>query len=115
MKIEELSQLLKANIVNPGKDMEAAITCGYACDLLSWVLANGRKGMAWATVQTHVNVVAVAALMEMSCVILAEGNHIEPKSLEKAVEEGIGVLETDKTAFEICGLMYAAGVAAPVR
>lgn len=115
MKIEELALLLKANIVAPGKDKDAPITCGYACDLLSWVLANGRKGMAWATVQTHVNVVAVAALMEMSCVILAEGNHIEPKSLEKAQSEGIAVLETDQTAYAICGLMYAAGIAAPAR
>ena len=29
--------------------------------------------MAWATVQAHMNVVAVAVLADMSCVIAAEG------------------------------------------
>ena len=69
--------------------------------------------MAWTTVQTHVNVVAVAVLMEMACVILAEGNQLESDSLAKAKEEGLTVLATRKTAYEVCGLMMGAGVASP--
>ena len=38
----------------------AEITDGYICDLLSWVMARGTEGMAWITVQTHLNVLAVA-------------------------------------------------------
>lgn len=111
MDIRELTKLLNAKCVVEGSDPGMKITCGYACDLLSWVLAHGAKGMAWTTVQTHVNVVAVAVLMEMACVILAEGNQLEPDSVQKARKEGLAVLETDKTAYEICGLMTQAGVA----
>lgn len=111
MTTTELAKLLNATVVCEGETTGAEITCGYACDLLSWVLAHGRKGMAWTTVQTHINVVAVAVLMEMACIILSEGNQLEPESLRKAQEEGLAVLATDKTAFEICGLMMAAGVA----
>ena len=111
MNVNELAKLLNAKIVTAGKNQDMEITCGYACDLLSWVLAHGRKGMAWATVQTHVNVVAVAVLMEMGCVILAEDNHIEASSLAKAEEEGLTVLETAMTAYEICGRLFAAGIA----
>lgn len=111
MTIKELAALLNATVVEEGADLQAEITCGYACDLLSWVLAHGRKGMAWTTVQTHVNVIAVAVLMEMACVILSEGNQLEQDSLRKAKEEGLSVLATDKTAYEICGLMMRAGVA----
>ena len=111
MNVTELAKLLNAKIVTVGKNQDMEITCGYACDLLSWVLAHGRKGMAWATVQTHVNVVAVAVLMEMGCVILAEDNHIEASSLAKAEEEGLTVLETAMTAYEICGRLFAAGIA----
>lgn len=111
MKISELAELLHATCVCEGEAPDTEITCGYACDLLSWVLAHGRKGMAWTTVQTHINVVAVAVLMEMACIILSEGNQLEPDSLRKAQEEGLAVLATDKTAFEICGLMMGAGIA----
>ena len=111
MNVTELARLLNAKIVTSGKSQNMEITCGYACDLLSWVLAHGRKGMAWTTVQTHVNVVAVAVLMEMACVILAEGNQLEPDALRKAEQEGLAVLATPKTAYEICGLMVREGLA----
>jgi len=110
MNIGELAKLLEANIIEEGTAPTQAVTCGYACDLLSWVLAHGCKGMAWTTVQTHVNVVAVAVLMEMACVILAEGNELEPASLAKAREEGLAVLNSKLTAYEICGRMMAAGI-----
>jgi hypothetical protein len=112
MNGQELAQLLNASIAVEG-DISAQVTCGYACDLLSWVLAHGQKGMAWTTVQTHINVVAIAVLMEMSCIILAEGNQLESDSLAKAKEEGLTVLATRKTAYEVCGLMMGAGVASP--
>ncbi len=115
MKISELATLLNAVVVTENYTPDAGVTCGYACDLLSWVLAHGQKCMAWTTVQTHINVIAVAVLMEMSCVILAEGNHLEPASLAKAEEEGLAVLETDMTAYDICGHMAAAGVAPSAR
>ncbi len=114
MNGQELAQLINASIAVEG-DLNAQVTCGYACDLLSWVLAHGQKGMAWTTVQTHINVVAIAVLMEMSCIILAEGNQLEPDSLAKAKEEGLTVLTTRKTAYEVCGLMMGAGIAAPAE
>lgn len=113
MRVGELAILLGATVVAQGEPANTEVTCGYACDLLSWVLAHGQRGMAWTTVQTHLNVVAIAVLMEMACVILSEGNQLEPDSLAKASEKGLTVLATPKTAYEICGLMGNAGIAPP--
>jgi hypothetical protein len=115
MKVSELMTLLDAKCVTEGANLEAEISCGYSCDLLSWVLAHGKPGMAWCTVQTHVNVIAVSVLMEMACVILVEGVEAEEASLAKATEEGMAVLSTTKTAYEVCGIMNKAGIAAPVE
>ena len=115
MKVRELMELLNAECLTPDADLEAEISCGYSCDLLSWVLAHGKQGMAWCTVQTHMNVIAVAVLMEMACVILVEGVEIEEPSLKKAIMEEMPVLSTKKTAYEVCVLMGQAGVAAPVE
>lgn len=115
MKVNELMALLDAKCVTEGANLDAEISCGYSCDLLSWVLAHGKQGMAWCTVQTHVNVIAVSVLMEMACVILVEGVEAEEASLNKAVEEGMPVLSTTKTAYEVCGIMNQAGIAAPVE
>lgn len=115
MKVSELMTLLDAKCVTEGANLDAEISCGYSCDLLSWVLAHGKQGMAWCTVQTHVNVIAVSVLMEMACVILVESVQAEEASLNKAVEEGMPVLSTTKTAYEVCGIMNKAGIAVPVE
>ena len=70
----------------------------------------GAAGMAWVTVQTHMNVIAVASLMEMAAVIIPEGIEMETPSLEKAKDEGICVLQTPLTAYEICARLAAAGL-----
>lgn len=115
MKVKELMELIGANNLNPEANLDTEITCGYSCDLLSWVLAHGKAGMAWCTVQTHVNVIAVSVLMEMACVILVEGVEPEPASLKKAIDEEMPILATNKTAYEVCVLMGQAGVLPPAE
>lgn len=108
MQVSELANIIGATYAQPCED--GKIRAGYACDLLSWVMAKGIPGCAWITVQTHMNVIAVAALHEMACIIHPEGVEPEAASLEKAAQEGIAVLLSPKTAYEICHLMAAAGI-----
>ena len=110
MKVSELAQLIEAQDMTPEAEEDREISCGYTCDLLSWVMAHGCEGMAWITVQTHMNVVAVAALAEMACVILPENIDMPKDILAKAEEEGLRVLKSPLTAYSICGLMAAQGI-----
>ena len=110
MTVQELIALTGAKDRTPDSPKTQEVTCGYTCDLLSWVMAHGKAGMAWVTVQTHMNVIAVASLMEMAAVIIPEGIQIEEASLAKAREEGICVLESERTAYELCALMAQAGL-----
>ena len=110
MTVAEVIELIEAKDMTPETDKNAEVSCGYTCDLLSWVMAHGAAGMAWVTVQTHMNVIAVASLMEMAAVIIPEGIEMEGPSLEKARDEGITVLQSDKTAYEICAILAQAGL-----
>ena len=112
MLVSDLIPLIGAKNLTPSVSADREVTCGYVCDLLSWVMSHGDSGMAWVTVQTHLNVIAVDVLSEMACVILPEGIDMEQESLDKAVQEGMVVLQSPLTAFEICGRMAAKGVAA---
>ncbi|MBQ9298996.1 MAG: AraC family transcriptional regulator [Clostridia bacterium] len=110
MKIKDILPLIEAQVKTPGADLDKDVLCGYTCDLLSWVMAHGQEGMAWVTVQTHMNVIAVAALHDMACVIMPENIQMEKESIEKAAEEGICVLESGLSGYEICGRLHAAGI-----
>ena len=110
MTVKELAELIEGTDMTPEASKETQVSCGYTCDLLSWVMAHGAAGMAWVTVQTHMNVIAVASLMEMAAVIIPEGIEMEGPSLDKANDEGICVLQTALTAYEICARLAAAGL-----
>ena len=109
MKVSELAALIGAANLTPSLE-DREVKCGYTCDLLSWVMAHGDEGMAWVTVQTHMNVVAVAVLSDMACVVLPDGITMEAESLQKAETENMPVLSSPLSSYEICGRMFASGV-----
>ena len=110
MTIGEFIELTGSRLLTKDVDLDTQITCGYSCDLLSWVMSHGASGMAWVTVQTHMNVIAVATLMDLSAVIVPENIAVEQEVVDKAGEEGIALISSEKTAYALCGMMYAAGV-----
>lgn len=76
----------------------------YTGDLLSWVMGKAPEGSAWITIQGHVNIVAVAMLTGVSCIILAEGADADADTLSKANAEDIPVLSSPLTAYQIARL-----------
>jgi len=112
MTINELLPHIEGELLSQGIDPQRPVSCGYACDLLSWVMAHGKRDMAWITVQTHLNVIAVASLAEMSCVILPEDIRMEAVPLMKARQEGIAVITSRLSAYELCAAMAQLGIRA---
>lgn len=115
MNVAELKEILGARVLNEGVNLDKEVKSAYVCDLLSWVMAKGAPGTAWVTVMNHMNVIAVATLLDMACVIIPENIRVEQETLDKATEEEIPVLGCGKTSYELAGLMYAQGLQNPVK
>ena len=115
MTVAQLMDILDAENLTPGVSLAGEVSCGYVCDLLSWVMAHGAPKTAWITVQTHLNVIAVAVLMEFSCILLPEDIDMEESSIKKAESENIPVLKSRKAAYQLCGEMATAGIPASAR
>ncbi|MEL7608576.1 MAG: AraC family transcriptional regulator [Bacillota bacterium] len=111
MTVHELSAAISGELASSA-NASGEVKCALACDLLSLVMAKGRPGCAWVTVQTHLNVIAVASLHEMSCVIFPGGIDADEATLQKAYEEGLAVIKSPLSTYEICGILYAKGVPA---
>ena len=109
MTIEKWMDVSGAKLLTTA-DTSREIRAGYCCDLLSWVMSHGPEDAAWITVQTHVNVVAVAALLDMACVIIPEGIAVEAATIAKASEKGIALLSSEKSAYALCALLHESGV-----
>ncbi|MDI3477737.1 MAG: hypothetical protein PWQ59_1262 [Thermoanaerobacterium sp.] len=80
--------------------IEKEISSVYVCDLLSFVMSHVKSGSAWITIQTHVNVVAVAVMTEISCIIICEGEKLDENAKVKADEENIPVISFSGTSYD---------------
>lgn len=102
MKVGEFAKKLGAKLLTGETGVNLQVRDIYCSDLLSWVMAHAPKGAAWITVHTNLNIVAVASLAELSCIIIPEGIEMEENILKKAVQEGIPVISSTLTAYQIC-------------
>ena len=108
MTVKELADACQfKTVVMPCPDKEASGV--YIGDLLSWVMGRAEAENVWITIMSNVNVVAVASLADVSCVLLAEGVTLDADVLETAESKGINVLTSDlpiyETAIKIGGIL----------
>ncbi|MCX7750667.1 MAG: DRTGG domain-containing protein [Candidatus Bipolaricaulota bacterium] len=87
-------------------DLTRDVQGGYACDLLSDVLAHAEAGDLWITHQRHLNVVAVAKLRDLAGVIFARGNRPSPDVVARAAQEGVNLFLSSEPAFEVAGRLH---------
>lgn len=102
MKVKEFAEKLNMKILTGNSGLDKEISGIYVCDLLSWVMSHAGRENAWITVHTHLNIIAVALLAEIPCIIIPEETAVEEATLKKAVEEDIAVLSTGMSAYEVC-------------
>ncbi|MBI4690059.1 MAG: serine kinase [Nitrospirae bacterium] len=110
MKLQEIVDSLSLDVRTQGTDLNREVSGGYVSDLLSDVIGNSKEGNIWITLQTHQNIVAVAALRNLSGVILINGRSPDADTLKKANEEGVSILVSPLPAFEVVGRLYSLGL-----
>lgn len=111
MKLAEIVDKLALEVCAGAKQIPAKeVTGGYTCDLLSYVMARAKEGHLWLTVQGHPNIVAVASLVNLAGVVVTEAAKIDPATVEKADQEGVPLLTTPLTSYELAGRLYELGV-----
>jgi len=90
--------------------VDRPVAGGYASDLLSCAMKGAGKDFIWVTLQSHLNVVAVASLANLAGVIITEGNRPDSETIARAEKEGVVLLATSKTTFTVVGELTALGI-----
>ncbi len=110
MKLKEVAGHLDLELKTKNVSIEAEVRTGYASDLLSDVLANSIEGDLWVTRQTHLNIVAIAVMRDLSAILLANGAEPDPDTLGKAMEKMVPIFRTHLPTFEVVGRLYKLGI-----
>ena len=99
MLLREIVEKMSLEVVCGEPFLDKKVTGGYIGDLLSFVMSHAAEGQVWITIQGHINSVAVASLLGLSAIVLAEGATADVEMIEKAKEEEIPILATNLSSF----------------
>lgn len=111
MNLQNMIDQLNLKVLTVEKDFsDIKPITGYTSDLLSCVMAGAKHGSIWVTLQAHINIVAVAALLEVSAVIITEGAMPEEETIAKANSEGITLLSSSENSFHVVGKLWQLGL-----
>lgn len=99
MTVYDLSKSGQFNVLCM-PEPEREINGAYVGDLLSWVMGRAQADNVWITIMSNINVIAVASLSDVSCVLLAEDVSLDDEILNTAKQKGINILSTPLAAFE---------------
>lgn len=101
MTIKDACEKLELTPLTDDVDYPREISDCYVGDLLSHVMAKAKADNLWITVQTNVNILAVATLTDVACIVLPEGIMPDKEIIDKANEQDINILSSKATATEI--------------
>lgn len=106
MKVKDLVEKLNLKVLAGANGLDREIDGCYISDLLSDVMGNAQEGNIWITLQTHKNVMAVASLKEIACIILVKNLTANEDTVNQSNEEGLPLLQTSLPTYEIAGKVY---------
>ena len=100
MTVKELSEMQGFRAVAM-PDGEREISGVYIGDLLSWVMGRAKADDAWITIMSNINIVAVASLADVACILLTENAVFDDDALTRAKQNGVIVLRSAESAFDL--------------
>ena len=83
-------------------DGERTVAGAYTGDLLSWVMGRAQAGEVWVTIMSNNNIVAVAALTDVACIVLAEGVQPDAGVADTARARAVNILKSPLSAYALC-------------
>ena len=105
MDVITLKEKLGLKILNLS-DPTREVHGGYCGDLLSWVMGRADDEDAWITIMTNKNLIAVATLADVPCIIICEGCEAEEELLALAKDKGINMFSSEEDEFAVAGKLY---------
>ena len=102
LTVKDFSEKLNLTYLsNEDKACSRNINGCYCGDLLSWVMSRAKEDNVWLTVMGNINSIGVAVLADVACIVLTENAPLDDNAKEKADDNGVIILTTEKTSFEV--------------
>ena len=110
MKISQIQELLNAEVICGGDQLDKDVHSACGSDMMSDVLAYVKDQAVLLTGLVNPQVVRTAEMMDMVCIVFVRSKAPTQEMVALAQEHGMVLLKTNKRMYEACGKLYAAGL-----
>jgi predicted transcriptional regulator len=110
MKLREVRDTLRCEVVVGEEDLDMEVGVGCGADLMSDVLAFIKPNALLLTGLTNPQVVRTADIADVKAIVFVRGKKPDKDTIELAREKGIPLLTTGLLMYESCGRLYNKGL-----
>lgn len=110
MKIEEIRDILKCEVLTGDHDLSIEVDAVLASDGMSEILAFHFPGALMVTGLTNIQSVRTADFADARAIVYIRGKRPNEKAIELARQKGITVMATDLGMFDVCGILREQGM-----
>jgi len=110
MTLEEVKEILKAEVIIGTNNLDMEIKTGCGCDLMSDVLAFIKADSLLLTGLTNPQVVRTAEMADVAAICFVRGKKPDGETISLAKSKGLPLLMTQLPMFESCGRLYKNGL-----
>ncbi|MDD4089049.1 MAG: DRTGG domain-containing protein [Tissierellia bacterium] len=110
MIIEEIADIVKADVLTNYHEGNTELKYGFASDLMSDVLAYACSEALLITGLNNPQVIRTAEMLDINAVLFVRGKRPCDEVIELAKENSITILATEYTMFNTCGLLVLNGM-----
>lgn len=111
MTVSKIAEAVGAKVYTSAEKANTREVKGcYIGDLLSLVMSRAECDNIWITIQTNVNIVAVATLTDVSCIFIAEGFEPDENTVKRAEEQGVMIIGGEVSAYQAAAKLVELGI-----
>jgi predicted transcriptional regulator len=110
VKLREIKEILDAEVVVGGDQLDKDVNTAFAADLMSDVLAFATAGSLLLTGITNPQVVRTAEVLDIAAIIMVRGKRPSQETVLLAQELKTPILSTKYIMFETSGRLHERGI-----
>lgn len=110
MTVREVTERISARVFAGSGLLGGEVEGCYIGDLLSLAMSRVQHKNIWITIQTNMNIAAVAALADAGCIIIADGFEPDAETVKKAEIQDIVILGSELSAYELAIRLSECGI-----
>lgn len=110
MKIREVVDVIKGNVICGENLLDSEVTRGFASDLMSDVLTLDSDDVLLITGLANLQAIRTAEMSDISCIVFARNKKVTKEMIDLAKESNIILIECSNSVFSAAGKLYDAGI-----